>query len=214
MNTVVAVSLSEVNAWIVLLPCFSDIKPSNILLDRNGNIKLCDFGISGQLVDSIAKTRDAGCRPYMAVSIIFCSSNKHGVRLKHMMMLLCSCSLNGSTPAPPDRAMTSARMCGVWESRWFVSSLFLFYSLTYVYNVILRNVIRSTLIMNLIHFLLCAHHYGLRNYTTIIISSHNCVKYDAQGSYGYKNLEKSCYFKTAFSRPGKINPEKSWKSVL
>ncbi|KAE8577168.1 hypothetical protein XENTR_v10004454 [Xenopus tropicalis] len=45
-----------------------DIKPSNILLDTNGNIKLCDFGISGQLVDSIAKTRDAGCRPYMAVS--------------------------------------------------------------------------------------------------------------------------------------------------
>lgn len=37
-------------------------------MDRKGNIKLCDFGISGQLVDSIAKTRDAGCRPYMAVS--------------------------------------------------------------------------------------------------------------------------------------------------
>jgi len=43
-----------------------DVKPSNILLDKAGAIKLCDFGISGQLVDSIAKTRDAGCRPYMA----------------------------------------------------------------------------------------------------------------------------------------------------
>jgi len=43
-----------------------DVKPSNILLDKTGAIKLCDFGISGQLVDSIAKTRDAGCRPYMA----------------------------------------------------------------------------------------------------------------------------------------------------
>lgn len=45
-----------------------DVKPSNILLHKRGDIKLCDFGISGQLVDSIAKTKDAGCRPYMAVS--------------------------------------------------------------------------------------------------------------------------------------------------
>lgn len=45
-----------------------DVKPSNILASRKGEIKMCDFGISGQLVDSVAKTIDAGCKPYMAVS--------------------------------------------------------------------------------------------------------------------------------------------------
>uniref|UniRef100_UPI00358E9150 dual specificity mitogen-activated protein kinase kinase 7-like n=1 Tax=Myxine glutinosa TaxID=7769 RepID=UPI00358E9150 len=43
-----------------------DVKPSNFLLDSLGRVKLCDFGISGRLVDSRARTRGAGCAAYMA----------------------------------------------------------------------------------------------------------------------------------------------------
>lgn len=47
-----------------------DVKPSNVLINKEGHVKMCDFGISGYLVDSVAKTMDAGCKPYMAVSVL------------------------------------------------------------------------------------------------------------------------------------------------
>lgn len=42
-----------------------DVKPTNILANTRGQVKICDFGVSGNLVASIAKT-NIGCQSYMA----------------------------------------------------------------------------------------------------------------------------------------------------
>ncbi|KAM0277771.1 hypothetical protein ACHAQH_005564 [Verticillium albo-atrum] len=42
-----------------------DVKPTNILVNSRGQVKVCDFGVSGNLVASMAKT-NIGCQSYMA----------------------------------------------------------------------------------------------------------------------------------------------------
>ena len=50
-----------------LLMSSQDIKPSNILLNSKGEIKLCDFGVAGELINSIAISF-VGTSIYMSVS--------------------------------------------------------------------------------------------------------------------------------------------------
>ncbi|KAF5924383.1 hypothetical protein HPG69_018784 [Diceros bicornis minor] len=59
-----------------------DVKPSNVLINALGQVKMCDFGISGYLVDSVAKTIDAGCKPYMAPERINPELNQKGYSVK------------------------------------------------------------------------------------------------------------------------------------
>lgn len=46
------------------------MKPTNVLVNKKGEVKLCDFGVSGQLERSLAKT-NIGCQSYMAVRLSF-----------------------------------------------------------------------------------------------------------------------------------------------
>lgn len=60
--------LIYVHVTYIIIFMFLDVKPSNILVNSMGQIKICDFGVSGPLIDSIADTF-VGTSYYMSVSI-------------------------------------------------------------------------------------------------------------------------------------------------
>uniref|UniRef100_A0AAQ5X3E1 mitogen-activated protein kinase kinase n=1 Tax=Amphiprion ocellaris TaxID=80972 RepID=A0AAQ5X3E1_AMPOC len=55
----------EILGKVSIAVLFDNVKPSNILVNSRGEIKLCDFGVSGQLIDSMANSF-VGTRSYMS----------------------------------------------------------------------------------------------------------------------------------------------------
>ncbi|KAI8923542.1 kinase-like domain-containing protein [Entophlyctis helioformis] len=77
-----------------------DVKPSNILLDSQGRIKIADFGVSGQLINSVANTF-VGTSAYMSPERI--QGGKYSVQsdVWSLGMTLMELVL-GKFPFPPD----------------------------------------------------------------------------------------------------------------
>merc|ERR1712002_1280183 len=76
-----------------------DVKPSNILVNSRGEIKLCDFGVSGQLIDSMANSF-VGTRSYMSPERLQGSQYSVASDLWSLGLSLLEMAL-GRYPIPP-----------------------------------------------------------------------------------------------------------------
>ncbi|CCH46868.1 MAP kinase kinase PBS2 [Wickerhamomyces ciferrii] len=82
-----------------------DVKPTNILVSSSGKVKLCDFGVSGNLVASLAKT-NIGCQSYMAperIKSLSPDDNTYSVQSDIWSLGLTMLeTAKGSYPYPPE----------------------------------------------------------------------------------------------------------------
>ena len=89
-----------------------------MLINRNGFVKLCDFGVSGQLDRSLAKT-NIGCQSYMAVSAP--PGRVEGATDETFflppLLVLSSSPSSPSSPSSRPRALTPSRPHALTLSR-------------------------------------------------------------------------------------------------
>lgn len=80
-----------------------DVKPSNILVNSQGEIKICDFGVSGQLIDSMANSF-VGTRSYMSPERLQGSQYSVASDLWSLGLSLLEMALGCYPIPPPDPA--------------------------------------------------------------------------------------------------------------
>lgn len=87
-----------------------DVKPSNILVNSGGEIKLCDFGVSGQLIDSMANSF-VGTRSYMSPERLQGTFYSVQSDIWSLGLSLVEMAI-GMYPVPPPNAKTLAAIFG------------------------------------------------------------------------------------------------------
>lgn len=92
-----------------------DVKPSNILVNSSGEIKICDFGVSGQLIDSMANSF-VGTRSYMSPERL--QGTRYSVQsdIYSLGLSLVEMAI-GMYPIPPPDAKTLAAIFGQSKER-------------------------------------------------------------------------------------------------
>jgi serine/threonine protein kinase len=87
-----------------------DVKPSNVLVNSQGEIKICDFGVSGQLIDSMANSF-VGTRSYMSPERLQGSQYSVASDVWSLGLSLLEMSL-GMYPIPPPDAQQLVQIFG------------------------------------------------------------------------------------------------------
>ncbi|KAF5277247.1 hypothetical protein FQR65_LT00355 [Abscondita terminalis] len=87
-----------------------DVKPSNILVNSCGDIKICDFGVSGQLIDSMANSF-VGTRSYMSPERLQGTHYSVQSDIWSLGLSLVEMAI-GMYPIPPPDTKTIAAMFG------------------------------------------------------------------------------------------------------
>lgn len=85
-----------------------DVKPSNILINSSGEIKICDFGVSGQLIDSMANSF-VGTRSYMSPERLQGTHYSVQSDIWSLGLSLVEMAI-GMYPIPPPDAITLAQI--------------------------------------------------------------------------------------------------------
>ena len=79
-----------------------DVKPSNILISKNGNIKLSDFGITREIVNKMGCTSFVGTYNYMSPERLTGEAYSYNSDVWSLGLCLATCIL-GQCPFPPDQ---------------------------------------------------------------------------------------------------------------